>query len=292
MTDQQLVYFISIVEMGSFSEVALEMNISQSSISKQIMQLEDELGVKLFDRTSRKVHLTHAGEILYQDARSAISKINHLKETAGQLALAGKNKILLLAIPVISHYNFYIPIQLFEASHSTCHVELVEIEEPEMYRRMNSGEYDAAITYYNPNQIIRHAKFYPLMEDEMMVVCHNTHPLSQYSAITPEMLDDEPVLAMQKYTCTNQLYELYFQKHNSNPHVIFRGRPGTIMAGAEARRGPALMSKIHTETLKANNVTLVPLSPSLKGILGIIINENSRSEGLVRELVSFLKQDV
>ena len=240
MTDQQLIFFISIVELGSFSEAALELNISQSSISKQIMQLEDELGVKLFDRKLRRVRLTYAGEMLYDVALAALSKIHHLKNTAAQLALAGKNQITLLAIPIISHYNFYIPLQLFESSHKDCHVELVEIEEPEMYRRINLGEYDAAIIYFNPGQTIQNAKFYPLIEDEMVVVCHNTHPYSELSAITPQMLDDVSVLAMQKYTCTNQLYELYFHKHHSNPHIIFRGRPGTILAAAEAAENARL----------------------------------------------------
>ena len=289
MTDQQLIFFTSIIELGSFSEAALELNISQSSISKQIMQLEDELGVKLFDRKLRRVRLTYAGEMLYDDALAALSKIQHLKKTAAQLAQAGKNQITLLAIPIISHYNFYIPLQLFESAHQECHVELVEVEEPEMYRRIKQGEYDAAITYFNPGQNIQNARFYPLIEDEMVVVCHNSHPYSELSAITPQMLDDVPVLAMQKYTCTSQLYELYFQKYRSNPHVIFRGRPGTILAAAEARRGPALLSRIHTEALKISNVSLIPFSPPLNGILGIIVRESGRNEAYVLEMIQVLK---
>lgn len=291
MTDTQLIYFTTIVELGSFSEAALELDISQSSVSKQIMQLEDELGVKLFDRSYRKARLTAAGEYLYQDVLSALAQINHIKETARQLKQSGSRMLSILALPVIGHYNFYIPIQLFESSHIDIRIELEEMEEPEMYRRINAGDYDAAITYYNPYQPVKNARFYPLVEDEMLLVVHNGHPLSRNSHITPQMLDDLPVLAMQKYTCTNQLYELYFRKYHSYPHVIFRGRPNTILVGAEAGQGPALLSRIHTETLRINNVKLLPFQPMLKGILGIIVNEQGHNQTTVRELVSVLTEE-
>lgn len=288
MTDQQLIYFSTIVELGSFSEAAMELNISQSSISKQIMQLEDELGIQLFDRSSRKARLSSAGEYLYQDILSALVQINHIRETAAMLSASGQKRLSLLALPVIGHFNFYIPIQLFENAHSEFHVELEELEEPDMYRRINLGDYDAAITYYNPNQPVKNARFYPLVEDELILVCHKDHELSSQPFITPSMLNDMPVLSMQKYTCISQLYDLYFRKHNSYPHVMFRGRPNTILVGAEAGQGPALLTRIHTDILRVNNVSLIPFSPSLKGILGIIVNEQSHQEPLLRELVSFL----
>lgn len=291
MTDTQLRYFTTIVELGSFSEAALELNISQSSVSKQIMQLEDELGVSLFDRTSRKARLSPAGEYLYQDVLSALVQIDHIRETAARLSVSGKKSLTILALPVIGHYNFYIPLQLFETQHTDFTVHLEELEEPEMYRRINLEDFDAAITYYNPNQPIRNARFFPLVEDEMVLVCRKDHPFSELSVIHPEQLNDVSVLAMQKYTCISQLYELYFRKHSSYPHVIFRGRPGTIMVGAEARQGPALLTRVHTETMRANSVVLIPFSPPLKGILGIIINEKSKNAQILKELVSLLSEE-
>ena len=97
------------------------------------MQLEDELGIKLFDRSSRKARLSTAGEHLYQDVLAALVQINHIKDTASRLARSGRRHLSLLALPVIGHYNFYIPIQLFEASHNNYQIDLEEVEEPDMY---------------------------------------------------------------------------------------------------------------------------------------------------------------
>ena len=279
------------MELGSFSEAALSLDISQSSVSKQIMQLEEELGVRLFDRSFRKASLTPAGEHLYQDALMALQQITHMKDVAKELSCEGKQHLSLLALPVIGHFNFYIPIQLFEASHRDLEIELEEVEEPEMYRRMNAGDYDAAITYYNPDHPVSHARFYPLVEDEMVLVCHNSDPLSKRERVTPEQLDDVRVLAMQKYTCIHQFYELYFRKHHSNPHVVFRGRPESILVGAEAGRAPALLTRIHTETMKISNVSLIPFDPPLKSIFGIIINEQSEHGAILPDLLSLLQNN-
>lgn len=289
MNDVQLLYFTTIAELGSFSEAALTLNISQSSISKQVMQLEDELDIELFNRSTRKVKLSPGGEILYHDANQILKDIKQMKKNARELSGKGKYSITFLALPVIGHYNFYVPIQLFENEHADVSIELEELEEPEMIRKINSGDFDAAITYYNPNALIRNAKFYPLVDDEMVLVCHKDDEFGNAEYVTPEMLNGKRVLSMQKYTCISQLYDFYFAKYNSNPNIIFRGRPETIIVGAEAHRGPALLTRIHTETTRINNTKLIPFSPSLKGILGIIVNNNCRHQELIMELVNSLK---
>ncbi len=291
VTDTQLIYFTSIVELGSFSEAALSLDISQSSVSKQIISLEDELGVRLFDRSFRKASLTPAGEHLYQDAILVLRQISHMKDVARELSSEGKKHLLLMSLPVIGHFNFYIPIQRFESSHRDLDIALEELEEPEMYRRMNSGEYDAAITYYNPEQPLKNACFYPLVEDEMVLVCHNSHPFSELERVTPQLLDDVRVLSMQKYTCISQFYDLYFRKHNSNPHIVFRGRPESILVGSESNRAPALLTRIHTETMRISNVSLIPFDPPLKCIFGIIMNTKSDHEPILKELLSLLEEN-
>ena len=74
MTFEQLSYFIAIVENDTFFDAACEMNISQSSLSKQIMKLEKELDLTLFDRTTRSATLTQAGEFFYNESKQLIDR--------------------------------------------------------------------------------------------------------------------------------------------------------------------------------------------------------------------------
>lgn len=289
MTETQLIYFSAITQYGSYSEAAFMLNISQSSISKQIMQLEDELGVKLFDRTSRKAKLTEAGVNLVQDAQAILERIQKMKRKAIDLSYEGHPHLTLLALPIIGHYNFYLPIQLFKNQNDNCHVELIELEEPDMYRRIDAGDYDAAITYFNPDRRVRGMRFIPLFEDEMVLVCHKNNPLSEKLSVCTEDLDGQPLLAMNPYTCVQQLYEQYFDTQRFKPNIVFQGRPETIQVGAEAEQGSALLTRVHTNPLRINNVVLLPFSPPLTGRLGIYTKPEAENDPLLQALIESLQ---
>ena len=74
MTIEQLQYFYAVSVHKTFSLAALEMNITQSALSKQIAKLEQELGIFLFDRSHRQITLTHDGQQLLKDAKLILKK--------------------------------------------------------------------------------------------------------------------------------------------------------------------------------------------------------------------------
>lgn len=92
---RQLEYFCRIADAGSFHEAARRMNISQPPLSYQMRQLEQELKVRLFDRTSRGVSLTEAGRLLYERATRLL---DYAASTGQEIAAAGKKHILRLGI--------------------------------------------------------------------------------------------------------------------------------------------------------------------------------------------------
>ena len=69
MNYRQLYYFVTIVESGNITAAAKKLELSQPPLSKQIMALEEELGIKLMERSSRKITLTDAGFLMYQRRR-------------------------------------------------------------------------------------------------------------------------------------------------------------------------------------------------------------------------------
>lgn len=88
---RQLEYFRQIADTHSFNEAARHLNMSQPPLSYQIRQLEDELGVKLFERTSKGVILTNAGEVLYERAGNLLDYADSAKL---EVAKAGKKRVL------------------------------------------------------------------------------------------------------------------------------------------------------------------------------------------------------
>jgi DNA-binding transcriptional LysR family regulator len=80
MTFEQLKYFVTLVEGENFLEVAEKLYISQSSLSKQIKKLEEELEVSLLDRSGRKAKLTEGGEFFYLEAKKLLLEYEKLLE--------------------------------------------------------------------------------------------------------------------------------------------------------------------------------------------------------------------
>ena len=289
MTEDQLLYFTSIVECGSYSEAALDLNISQSTISKQIAQLENELNVKLFDRSTRKASLTQEGEALYPEAAALLTQIKAVKSHAAALSLGGRRKIDIIALPFVGNLNFYVPIFTFEDSHLNCEVHLYEMEDNELYKKIAAKDFDIAICYFDPEQMTNNIRFYPIIENEMVAAVHKSNPLSQEKVLTPQMLDKAAVMGTQDFTTLNKVYELYFKKFNVTPHVFFRSRPQTLLGAAAAKKSIALLDRLHANMFRTPaDIALIPFSPSLKCAVGIAVDEEKADDPIIQELIETL----
>lgn len=154
MTTDQLRYFTTIVDTGSYIDAANELNISQSSISKQIQGLEKELGVSLFDRSHRKATLTPEGAALLSEIRSLLAKTDHLIYSARKLRPDYVRQFQVPSLPFIGYLGLYAPLGRFEFENRDYQLKVIEMEEPEMRRRILNSSFDVAITYEYEYQLL------------------------------------------------------------------------------------------------------------------------------------------
>src|SRR5436853_5611622 len=99
---RHLRYLIAVAEELHFGRAAIRLNISQPPLSQQIRQLEEELGVQLFERTKRQVRLTEAGKRLVEEAHQVLNRIDHFSKVASQ---AGGGEIGHLSVGVAGGVN-------------------------------------------------------------------------------------------------------------------------------------------------------------------------------------------
>jgi len=142
---RQLRYFIAVAEERSFSRAAQRLHLSQPPLSTQIMMLEEELGIRLLDRSNRGVSLTVAGSIFYEEIRAVLVRLEHGKTRARQ---AGQGNVGTLSIGFVSiaDYGILPPVlKEFRSRFPAVEVQLHELTTDAQIREMRAGRLDLGI---------------------------------------------------------------------------------------------------------------------------------------------------
>lgn len=179
MNIEQLQYVVALAKHQHFSKAAEEVYLSQSSLSKQINKLEKELCVKLFDRTTRTVQLTMAGQSFLRHAKQILYEIEAAQQDIQEYTGIERGKIVLGTIPVISYFGLTSLITAFHKMYPGIELKIKEAESKTLLNLRRSREIDIAIiTQKEDADFFNSFVLYPLVNDELVLVTEKFHPLS------------------------------------------------------------------------------------------------------------------
>lgn len=174
---RQLRYFIAVAEAGSFSRAAEVLHISQPPLSVQIKALEDELGVRLLDRTTRGVSLTVAGSVFFEEARAALARLDHAKNKA-QRADRGDIGMLSIGFVSIADYGILPPaLKSFRSSYPLVEVQLHELTTDAQIRELRASRLDLGIALGPVGE--SDMQFERLLHEELVLAAPSSHPLTK-----------------------------------------------------------------------------------------------------------------
>jgi DNA-binding transcriptional LysR family regulator len=214
---RQLRYFVALAHELNFSRAARRLNISQPPLSRQIQQLESELGLKVFARDKRSVHLTDAGRALLDDAQSLVDHAARFKDTAS-LAAQGKAGVVQIGIGMGlgEHVNAAV------TEHSK-HFPSVELELHDIFStRQNHALRERIIDvgFMRP-PVDTGLMSEPIVREHFEVVICRKHPLAGKQSLTLAELRGEPLLIHDRSFSANlydKILDLY-RKAGVNPKV-------------------------------------------------------------------------
>lgn len=292
MNKEQLLYFVYIVDTGSYTATALDLNITQSSISKQIQSLERELNIKLFDRSKRNVNLTPEGQKLLPLARKALEDLEQISQMSEKLRRGYEKRINVITLPFLGYLGLHVPLRRFELDNPTYHVSIREVEEPLLFRLIQENKIDIALTYWDEDKMMGYENnFHPIIDDEIVFAVNKKHPFAKLESITVEQIQSVPIMLMEPYASITNNCMIFFAKHEIKPDIIFRGRPDTIYAGVDANRGAALLSRRHSEYLQTKNVVIKSIVPKLIIAQGAYVNPRHKNNEEINRLLNTLKNE-
>ena len=167
MNLRQIQYAVVLSETRNFSEAAEKLNISQPALSKQIIALENEVDVKLFDRSTNPLALTAAGEFFIEKSKKLLFEEDVLLKTLEKYKAGKKGKLVIGAVPFRSSYMMPKLIGKIKEQFPEIKVELSEYGLSVLEKGLLDGEYDFAIM----NLPVTNPEFetIPLCEDELVL---------------------------------------------------------------------------------------------------------------------------
>lgn len=238
---RELEVFLVLGEELHFGRTAERLYLSQSRVSQTIRALEERIGGRLFERTSRRVRLTPLGIRLRDDLRPGYDQIQRALAAARDLArgVAGELRICVPTYPMAGPAFSQI-VRTFQARYPDCRVAVTE-EFPGAFDRLRAGDYDL-VCHRQPVREPDLTVGPVLHREERIVLVHDGHPLAERSHAVTEDLGDYAVI--QRSGIPAALYDEYF------PQVTPGGRP--------IRRGPRITSTSDVLQLVARGEVVHP----------------------------------
>ena len=190
MEIHQIKYFLAVAEHKHFTVAAEELCISQSSLSKQIKALEEELGIQLFHRNTRNINLTTFGEEFVRFSKKIIQEYDEMNLKLKEHIGLEKQKIVIGAVPVMNQYGIASLIASFQKNFPLVHIELVQKKTKELISLLNKGEIDVAFFLTDSITDIGF-DVYPVIYDELVLVTDINHPLAKNKSVSFSEISDE-----------------------------------------------------------------------------------------------------
>lgn len=230
---RHLRYFVTVAECLNFTRAAERVHVTQSTLSHQIRQLEEELDQPLFDRAGKRVLLTDAGERFLDYANQALAAVDQgigaLKESSADLA--GE-----VRIGATHTFNLgFIPecVALFLTRHPTARVVVEELSADDISAKVTSGELDLGIAYRPA--ALDDLWFEPLYNEEMVLVVADDHPLAQRKRVRLVELHRQQLVLLPKEFATRTLLDECFRACGAEPQVVAEMNTIAPMLGLVAR---------------------------------------------------------
>ena len=254
---RHLRYFTALAETLSFTRAAERVHVTQSTLSHQIRQLEDEVGQPLFDRIGKKVVTTEAGELFLGFAGRALKEVDlglaMLKPGAG--GLTGQ-----LRIGATHTFNIgLIPecVAQFLARHPTVQVRVEELPADQIGTKLHAGELDIGIAYRptGPTDLW----FEPLYNEEMVLVVSDAHPLAGRKRIRMVELHQQRLVLMPDYFATRTLLDECFKTSGAEPLVVAEMSTIAPMLGLALRAQVGAIVAINAVPAGMTGLQMIPI---------------------------------
>jgi LysR family transcriptional regulator, benzoate and cis,cis-muconate-responsive activator of ben and cat genes len=286
---RHLRYFIAVAEEQNVTRAAARLHVSQPPLSRQIHDLEEELGVELFERTGKSVRLTDAGRVFLIEAQAALLRVEQAVQCVRAVA-SGKNGELHLGYAPSPTVGTLPPaLRAFQQKFPSVRVILHDMSSMEMLIGLREGKLHAALMVQPSRQALRGIVFEKVRTYPMVIAMSPAHRLSARRSVTLRDINGEPlvVYSQKEYPDYHELIERVAGAKKKLPFAEECDSGMSLIAAVESGKGVAIMAASIADTA-GKRLSYVPLTPKPPPAVVGIAYRKDRFTALTRSLVEIV----
>jgi DNA-binding transcriptional LysR family regulator len=288
---RQLRTFISVSEEGSVSKAAQRLHIAQPALSRQIMELERELGLTLFHRIGRGVTLTRDGEQLLERSRTVLVDVAMLAEHAHRLRGGDVGLLRVAASPQIIEGVLSSFLRRYATAFPKVQVILIEAVGRDQIDLLDRGALDISIGLLGVVKAEDRFERRLLPAVDILAACHPSVPLGERGAVEITTLIKHPLLLLDPSYVFRKCFDAACRAAGVEPKVAIESRtPHTLLALAEAAYGVAVIqTAVPTNRYKLRIIRVTHRRKPIRLPMAVIWDRRRAMPRYVQEFVALLE---
>ena len=246
MNLQQLEYILAVEEHGSFSRAAEARFVSQPALSMMVQKLEEELDVKIFDRSKQPILATEGGQTVLAQARAILHEVAKLHEATRQQREALSGNLSIGIIPTLAPYLLPLFLKPFLEKYPAVHLKIHEHTTSALVEKLKKGQLDAGLLATPLPQA--NLSETPLFYEPFYVYSHDEY---EKNFMLPEDLNPDELWLLEEGHCLrSQIMNLCELRKKSNAQLEFEaGSIDTLIKMVDHQRGVTIVPELATLTM-------------------------------------------
>lgn len=240
---RQLTYFEAVARCGGFTLAAKQLHVAQSAVSAQIRALEGELGVQLFARTTRRVTLTHAGELFLARTRRVLAELDDARGELGELVAVVRGRVTIGATPVVGPFDLPHALARFHAHYPGVAVTLRSGLISPLLAELDAGNIDLVLGPMHADLASRYSA-QRIAEEDLLLILPLAHRLARERRLVLADLRDEPFICLAAESGLRAILDAAAAAAGFTARVQFEAHsPASIRELVSAGLGVALLAR-------------------------------------------------
>lgn len=243
MEFNQLRYVCAVAEVGSFSRAAERCKVTQPSLSQQVLKLEEDLGVRLFDRLGRSVHITQAGRAFLPHARAILNQMEAARASVAERSRRISGSVALGIIPTIAPYLLPRWTAAFARQYPEGKLRILEETTPVLLEGLREMSIDIAVLALPLRQ--KNLEIFPIRTEPLYAVLPKDHPRGGAESISLKELRGESFVMLRDGHCFRDLSLAVCTRARIKPRIAFEsGQFSSLLGMVAAGVGVSLVPEM------------------------------------------------